>query len=351
MRRNAYDLHLKFILPTANYMTIPVLICDDSSLARKQMARSLPVDWDIELSFACNGVEAIEAIRAGKADVMFLDLNMPVMNGYEVLDAIRFEDLPTMVMVVSGDVQPEAYKHVMSKGALDFVKKPVSNEKIRDVLVRFGIVSQTPGINENIESVLPDSGDNATFSEALQEVVNVAMGQAGGRLAEQLDTFIQLPVPIVHVCPYGELTNRLACRNDHELTGVSHGFSGGDVAGEAILIVGKSSFPPLIAQLQEESGDPVQQELAVLIDLSGLLTGACLQGMSAQLDLDLNHSFPVMLGRTQSLQELLGTQVERDQVVAVEINYQMLEGKIQCHLVLLITNDSIERLLTRLELL
>ncbi|HEY9150158.1 MAG TPA: response regulator, partial [Gammaproteobacteria bacterium] len=93
-------------------MGTPVLICDDSSFARKQMARALPADWDIDISFAEHGREAIAAIAAGKADILFLDLNMPVMDGYEVLEAIRAGDLPTLVIVVSGDIQPEAHARV-----------------------------------------------------------------------------------------------------------------------------------------------------------------------------------------------------------------------------------------------
>ena len=45
-------------------MTTPVLICDDSSVARKQMARTLPSDWDIEVSFATNGEEAVATVSA-----------------------------------------------------------------------------------------------------------------------------------------------------------------------------------------------------------------------------------------------------------------------------------------------
>ncbi|HFQ92253.1 MAG TPA: response regulator, partial [Chromatiales bacterium] len=56
-------------------MPTPILICDDSSLARKQMARSLPTAWDVEISYASNGREALEELRAGKGHVLFLDLN------------------------------------------------------------------------------------------------------------------------------------------------------------------------------------------------------------------------------------------------------------------------------------
>lgn len=63
-------------------------------------------------------------LRAQQADLMFLDLNMPQMDGYEVLEHIRAEDLPIMTIVVSGDIQPEAQERVRKLGAIDFIKSP-----------------------------------------------------------------------------------------------------------------------------------------------------------------------------------------------------------------------------------
>lgn len=122
-------------------MTLPVLICDDSSFARKQMKRALPDGWDIEVSFATNGLEGVEAIRQGKGEVVFLDLTMPEMDGYGVLEAIRKEDLPAMVIVVSGDIQPDAQERVKKLGAMAFVKKPIDKTKAAQILTEFGILS------------------------------------------------------------------------------------------------------------------------------------------------------------------------------------------------------------------
>ena len=113
-------------------MSIPLLICDDSNMARKQVARSLPDGWDVDITFATNGKEGIEAIKAGKGDVLLLDLNMPVMDGYQVLETIVKEDLNAMVIVISGDIQPEAHQRVTSLGALDFIQKPVNKAKLTD---------------------------------------------------------------------------------------------------------------------------------------------------------------------------------------------------------------------------
>ncbi len=122
-------------------MAIPILICDDSSFARKQMARALPKDWDVDISFAENGEMGLEAIKAGKGEVVFLDLTMPVLDGYGVLEVIKANDLPAMVIVVSGDIQPEAQTRVKALGAIDFIKKPTDKEKIVEVLSQYGIFS------------------------------------------------------------------------------------------------------------------------------------------------------------------------------------------------------------------
>lgn len=122
-------------------MTTRVLICDDSGFARKQVARALPPEWEKDILFAADGHEALELIRAGYGDVVFLDLTMPGMDGYGVLEIIRREDLPAMVIVVSGDIQPDAQDRVKKLGAMAFIKKPIDTEKAREVLTEFGILA------------------------------------------------------------------------------------------------------------------------------------------------------------------------------------------------------------------
>jgi CheY-like chemotaxis protein len=117
-------------------MPLNVLICDDSGFARKQLARALPSDWNVNIHFAGNGQEGLEQILSGHGDLVFLDLTMPVMDGYQVLQAIKDEALKTKVIVVSGDIQPEAHAQVMQLGALSFIKKPCSADEIASLLTQ-----------------------------------------------------------------------------------------------------------------------------------------------------------------------------------------------------------------------
>ncbi len=123
----------------SSFMTIPLLICDDSNLARKQVARALPEGWDVDITFATNGAEGIRAIREGKGEMVFLDLTMPDMDGYQVLEAVKSEGIDSMIIVISGDIQPDAHARVTKLGAIDFIQKPVNPEKLQEVLRKYGL--------------------------------------------------------------------------------------------------------------------------------------------------------------------------------------------------------------------
>jgi two-component system, chemotaxis family, chemotaxis protein CheY len=120
-------------------MSVSVLVVDDSPMARKMLIRSLPPEWDVSIAQACSGVEALVAYRSGRIDVMFLDLTMPEMDGYQVLETLQREDMNCLVIVVSADIQERAQQRVRELGAIAFIKKPVDVKKVESVLRQYGI--------------------------------------------------------------------------------------------------------------------------------------------------------------------------------------------------------------------
>ena len=120
---------------------IPLLVCDDSTMARKQVLRALPADWPVSVTEAGNGREAMEAIRRGLGQVVLLDLTMPEMDGYQVLSALRAEGLKAQVIVISGDIQEEAVRRVHELGALAFLKKPFDENQLRQTLSQLGLLT------------------------------------------------------------------------------------------------------------------------------------------------------------------------------------------------------------------
>ncbi|MFT5671206.1 MAG: chemotaxis protein CheY-P-specific phosphatase CheC, partial [Glaciecola sp.] len=285
-------------------MSLPIVICDDSSFARKAIARSLPDDWDVDINFAENGQKAIEQIEKGNAHVLFLDLNMPVMDGYETMKVIREKDLQTIVIVVSGDVQQEARKRMLAMGALEFIEKPINNAKLVDILRKFGIYegegkSEVRQKGNKMGNQLNDKLD------LFRELCNVAMGQAGKNLAKLLDVFVDLPVPNISIVHSNELSMAIAEIDKNEsVSALSKGFIGQGLTGEAIILFNDTHVQSLNTLLGYDKQDELS-ELETLMDISNIIVGACLTGIAKQLQLDVSHTTPIILGMHCNLEELV----------------------------------------------
>lgn len=324
-------------------MSTPVLICDDSSFARKQMARALPADWDAVVNFAPGGEEALKAIRDGQGSVLFLDLNMPGMDGYQVLETIRAMDLPTMVIVVSGDIQPEARARVLKLGAMEFLKKPVDARQITEVLLKYGIYQTSTARRREVAI-------EVTAQDGYKEIANVAMGRAADRLARLLGAFVVMPIPNVQQVQCDEIMSMLrqAVMSDDNDT-VSQGFIGSGVAGEALLAFDVNGYPDL-AKLMKHQGELDRgAERELLLDAAGILTGACLNGIAEQLDIQFSHGHPVFLDgdSLRSAAARTGT-TGTDRLLVIELGFTLEGRDIRCNMMLMFTPDSMAPLNERM---
>lgn len=126
---------------TINVMTKKVLICDDSSFARKQLTRALPPEWPVELFYAKDGHEGLSLIEKHKIDLVFLDLTMPNLDGYGVLEALNKSNIKTTIIITSADIQPGAHDRVNKLGVAGFIKKPFDNDCVKAMLIKTGILT------------------------------------------------------------------------------------------------------------------------------------------------------------------------------------------------------------------
>lgn len=341
-------------------MTTRILICDDSALARKQMARALPEGLRGDVSFAQNGVEALEKLRGQAAELMFLDLNMPEMDGYQVLEQVLKEDLPVMTIVVSGDIQPESRNRVKKLGALDFIKKPTETSIVLDLLMEYGLYR--PGDLE--DSVLQDTSLKDTSSSAtpkisislndyLQEISNVAMGRSSDLLARLLRVFVKQPIPKVAFLANSELHMAISSITDSDAySAVCQGFTGAGIAGEAMLLFADGSFREMAEMLHYDILEGEAVNVEVLMDMSSILFGAFLNGIGDQLDLKLGLGHPTVLGQHRQIKELLEHHSTREeQLLCIEICYTLEDRDIECDMLILFTEDSVPFLEDRLQYL
>lgn len=112
-----------------------IVILDDS-LTVRMIIESFLEDFGVEddemFSFE-NGHEAVEFIRQNGADIVFTDINMPKMDGYEFAKLV-FENKPNLkssFFAISGDESPESYADMKKVGVQRFLKKPINDAHFR----------------------------------------------------------------------------------------------------------------------------------------------------------------------------------------------------------------------------
>ena len=111
------------------------LVIDDSKLARLSLIKSLNTHIvDAKIFQATNGLEAIEISKVEKPNIAFLDLTMPIMDGYEALPKMLEDNPKLKIVVVSADIQEQAKQRVIKLGAQLHVQKPIKPDKMKDIL-------------------------------------------------------------------------------------------------------------------------------------------------------------------------------------------------------------------------
>jgi len=141
-------------------MSLSTIIVDDEPLARKGLAIRLKAHDDINVIEQCsNGREALEAIRAYSVDLMFLDIQMPGLNGFEVLEAIIEQGLTMPVVVFVTAFDQYALK-AFEVHALDYLLKPADEERLSQTI-------------EKIQHYLKSSTDAAHKSKLVRLVSDV----------------------------------------------------------------------------------------------------------------------------------------------------------------------------------
>src|SRR5258708_38150996 len=124
-------------------MKLRALIADDEPLARERLRFLLSGDDQIEVAAECrNGREVVAALKEKSIDVLFLDIQMPASDGFDVIQQVGSSRMPVTVFVT-------AHNHYALKAfeghALDYLTKPVELERLQTTLaqVKERIASKT----------------------------------------------------------------------------------------------------------------------------------------------------------------------------------------------------------------
>ena len=115
-------------------MTLRALIVDDEPLARQRLQRILRAEEGLTLLAPCaDGRTAVAAILEQRPDLLFLDVQMPGMNGFEVLAAVGARRMPVVIFVTAHD---RFALQAFEAEALDYLLKPFGAERVHKALAR-----------------------------------------------------------------------------------------------------------------------------------------------------------------------------------------------------------------------
>jgi two-component system LytT family response regulator len=115
-------------------MTLRALIVDDEALARTALVRLLKRERDVSLVGQCDdGESAVQTIRQVQPDIVFLDVQMPEMDGFQVVEAIGAERMPVTIFVTAFD---RYAIRAFDANAVDYLLKPFAPDRLTRALAR-----------------------------------------------------------------------------------------------------------------------------------------------------------------------------------------------------------------------
>ncbi len=164
---------------------IRTLIVDDEPLARRGLRAHLAGERDVEVVAECgDGREAVRLIRELEPDLVFLDVQMPELDGFGVLEQAAAGRLPSVIFVTAYD---KYALRAFDVHALDYLLKPFDAERFAEALARARTQIEREGLSEislRLQSLIDDLRTNQKYAERL-------VVKAAGRIfflgAEEID--------------------------------------------------------------------------------------------------------------------------------------------------------------------
>jgi len=135
------------VLPSRRFEHLRVLIADDHRLFAESLRALLCEDERIEVvGIAQSGEEAVQLTVQLLPDVVLMDRNMPGLDGMQATQRIHDLELPSRVLLMTGDQEPDVAAHALAAGACGFVRKEQGADVLRQVF--FEVASLTAVLGE-----------------------------------------------------------------------------------------------------------------------------------------------------------------------------------------------------------
>ncbi len=234
-----------------------LLIAEDTESVRDVLQRQLD-KLGVEADFVDNGAKAMEALDSGKYGILFTDLHMPEMDGYDVISEIRRMEVEREAMgqdkshfpviVLTADVQMAQRQTYLSHGFDECLLKPVSLGQFRRLLIRWGLLDDAEDDTENKEevSITEETNDNkGSMPPAIDlNAMKEQMGAVDENSIEMMHMFVDMTGALIK-----RIKNAHEHDDFHELKEGAHSLKGG--ARSACCNV----LGDIAAQLQDDAAE------------------------------------------------------------------------------------------------
>lgn len=150
---------------------LTAIIVDDEQLARRGLSVRLEASSEIEIVAECgNGHEALSAVAQHNPDLMFLDIQMPGMDGFEVVEKLQGDDMPMVIFVTAyNEYAVDAFK----VHAIDYITKPIEDERLAEAIERAqehrAKESDSNNKEKLVKLIMSMTGESAAQVEAMAE--------------------------------------------------------------------------------------------------------------------------------------------------------------------------------------
>ncbi|WP_439106327.1 LytR/AlgR family response regulator transcription factor [Congregibacter sp.] len=151
--------------------TLSAIIVDDEHLARRGLSVRLQQLPEVDVIAECgNGHEALQAVAQHNPDLLFLDIQMPGMDGFEVVEKLQGDDMPMVIFVTAyNEYAVDAFK----VHAIDYVLKPIEDDRLHEAVQRAlqhrDQEASTSGKEKLVKLLMSMTGESAAGVEAMVE--------------------------------------------------------------------------------------------------------------------------------------------------------------------------------------
>ena len=177
-----------------------VIIADDEPLARDLLFSILKEVDQIEIIASCkNGREAIDACTKYSPDMIFLDIQMPGVNGFEVVKALQPENMPLIIFVTAFD---KFAADAFDLHAVDYILKPINADRVNRAIDRAVVRLKSPSTKEN---KIPLIGAIDQISRKITKDITVKQYQRSTRADNSRRKLFVKDSGVVKVIPFDDI--------------------------------------------------------------------------------------------------------------------------------------------------